>query len=132
MASPRQAVQRLPWQITLYLRVRSSSQAVHSLPWWITLCLRVISPRQAVPRLPWWTTLCLRVTSPRQAVPSLPQWTALLPRQRVWSLPRQSGAQQGLGPLKPAIPRQVIPSASQAVPLGWTVLSLSQTVMFPR
>ena len=78
--------------------------------------------------------------SPRQAVPRLPPWTALLPRQRGQYFPRHSwwsGALQGLGPHKPAtIPRQAIPLTiplgRKVIPLGETVLSLSQIAMFPR
>ena len=69
--------------------------------------------------------------SPRQALPSLPWWTALLLRQRVWPPHRQFRHSSRLWASQ-ARNSQAGNSLSQAVPLGWTALSLSQTVMFPR
>ena len=48
------------------------------------------------------------------------------------SFPRWSGTLQGSGPDRlVTIPRQA-PLGRQVIPLGWTVLPLSQIVMFPR
>ena len=105
-----QAVPSLPLEKELFPGAISPRQAVPRLPWEITLFhwQRMRSPRQPVPRLPLKIALFhwQRVISPRQ-VPPLPQRMALS-RQRVLHLPMQSGAQQGLG-----LGRQVPPYGGQ-------------------
>ena len=94
-------------------------QAFPRLPQKIALYQRVQSPRQAILRLSWKKTLSQqRVSSPR-AVSPLP-WRIVLSRQRGLYLLSQSGALQGLG------------LGRQAPPLGRSVRSLSETMLFPR